>query len=573
MQSAPTVSHYPPASADHSGQNIRCRACVRRWLCGLLAVLTLSTWTALVAAADDPEALAQIENLRAEIERSAAVTDVDAEDALAGFIQLERRKRALRALLGAAVNALDKNDDARTRARLTALVVEQFADIHAAIDRVRKGMDAVRAERLTAAADELLDLEYRLRDYAELESGLLRDWLDNIDRAERLGETSEAERSALDKALAARAETLSGRIELVLQRLQTSTTRLDDAPDGRKRALEAELSVLEERRARLVQGLITTVELMRERGMEVSGYARLLVTTTGEISGDVFSSEVLLGLVNDWLRAMRDAVARDGPGWFFKLLVFVVIIGAFKVLANIVTRIVRRAVSSSKMKFSNLLQDFFVTTAANAVLVLGVLIALSQLGVQLGPVLAGLGVAGFILGFALQETLSNFASGMMILIYRPFDVGDVVEAGGVSGKVNQMSLVSTTILTFDNQKLVVPNNKIWGDVIRNVNAEPKRRVDMTFGIGYEDDIASAQRVLETIIAEHALVLDDPAPTIRLHTLGESSVDFIVRPWVLAADYWTVYWDVTRAVKDRFDAEGISIPYPQRDVHLYQSQPE
>jgi small conductance mechanosensitive channel len=124
------------------------------------------------------------------------------------------------------------------------------------------------------------------------------------------------------------------------------------------------------------------------------------------------------------------------------------------------------------------------------------------------------------------------------------------------------------IMTFDNQLLVVPNNKIWGDVIRNITHQKMRRVDMTFGIGYADDIAKAERVLTEIVTKHEKVLEDPAPMIRLHELGESSVNFIVRPWSNTSDYWDVYWDVTRQVKHRFDAEGISIPFPQRDVHIH-----
>ncbi len=137
------------------------------------------------------------------------------------------------------------------------------------------------------------------------------------------------------------------------------------------------------------------------------------------------------------------------------------------------------------------------------------------------------------------------------------------------GKVSEMSLVSTTVLTVDNQKLVVPNNKIWGDV----TAQDKRRIDMSFGIGYSDDIAHAERVLSEIIEADERVLDNPEPVIRLHNPGDSSVDFIVRPWVRTAEYWDVYWDITRKVKERFDAEGISIPFPQRDVHLYREAPQ
>jgi small conductance mechanosensitive channel len=186
----------------------------------------------------------------------------------------------------------------------------------------------------------------------------------------------------------------------------------------------------------------------------------------------------------------------------------------------------------------------------------------------MGPVLAGLGIAGFIIGFALQETLANFAAGAMILIYRPFDVGDMIEAAGVTGKVSAMSMVSTTILTIDNQTLIIPNGKIWGDVIKNVTAQGDRRVDMVFGISYSDDIPHAEEVLMAILKEHEKVLKDPEPMVKLHTLGESSVDFIVRPWVKTTDYWDVYWDVTREVKMRFDSEGIAIPFPQRDVHFY-----
>jgi small conductance mechanosensitive channel len=188
--------------------------------------------------------------------------------------------------------------------------------------------------------------------------------------------------------------------------------------------------------------------------------------------------------------------------------------------------------------------------------------------VSIGPLLAVVGAAGFVIAFALQDTLGNFASGLMILFFRPFDVGDVVDAAGVSGKVTAMNLVSTTIKTFDNKDMVVPNNKIWHDVITNATGVDTRRVDMEFGIGYDDDIDRAQAILEEIVAAHPKALKDPEPTIRMSALGDSSVNFICRPWAKTADYWDVYWDVTKAVKKRFDAEGIGIPYPQRDVHLY-----
>jgi small conductance mechanosensitive channel len=215
------------------------------------------------------------------------------------------------------------------------------------------------------------------------------------------------------------------------------------------------------------------------------------------------------------------------------------------------------------------MRDMISKFTGSLVMTFGLLVALSQIGISLTPLLAGLGVVGFIVGFALQDTLANFASGMMILFYRPFDVGDYVEAAGVNGTVNHMSLVSTTILTIDNQTLIVPNGKIWGDVIRNVTSQRLRRVDMVFGISYSDDIPHAEAVLAAIVAEHDKILEDPEPVIKLAELGDSSVNFYVRPWVKTADYWDVKWDITREVKMRFDAEGIGIPVPQRDVHIYE----
>ena len=246
----------------------------------------------------------------------------------------------------------------------------------------------------------------------------------------------------------------------------------------------------------------------------------------------------------------------------------IIIIYVFRKIANLAQRIIEKQLSKSHLQFSELLRRMIVSTVRNIIIVLGILIALSQVGISLGPLLAGFGVVGFIIGFAMQDSLSNFAAGMMILIYSPFDVGDLIEAGGISGTVSHMSLVNTTILTLDNQTILIPNNKIWGDVIKNVTAQTIRRVDMMFGISYSDDISKTERVLKELIDSHEKILTDPEPIVRLHELGDSSVNFVVRPWVKRDDYWEVYWDITRSVKMRFDEEEISIPFPQRDVHIF-----
>ncbi|MGS0825195.1 mechanosensitive ion channel family protein [Shewanella sp. 0m-8] len=330
---------------------------------------------------------------------------------------------------------------------------------------------------------------------------------------------------------------------------------------------------LKERLDQSSTSLSTTIGLLDHLGQDTALYKQTLFSVSGDITQDVLNFDVASNLLTEWMTIAKTQAMENGAGIMFKLIIFCLILILSSLVGKIVKRVVEKAVSNSKLKFSMLLQDFFISLSGKVVFALGLLIALSQLGFELAPLLAGFGIAGVIIGFALQDTLSNFASGMMILIYRPFDVGDLINAGGVTGRVSHMSLVSTTIKTLDNQRLIVPNNKIWGDTINNITVEHQRRVDLTFGIGYGDDIEHAEKVLRDIVMAHPLVLKDPEPTIKLHTLGESSVDFIVRPWTKPEDYWDVYWDITRTVKMRFDAEGISIPFPQRDVHIYQTAVE
>jgi small conductance mechanosensitive channel len=560
-------------------QRLVCALCLMTGLlfAGPVAAQTTSPEPAAEseAVSEEVDLLGRIEGLKAQVDKlKGELRGAEGEDRVVALTQIMTRERELRELLAdlVALVAEPPGEGASSQAlnaKAQTLVKEQAEVVRDELAAIQDRMAELRTQRDQAATGERAPIELKLGNQDELLAALMQDLFNLGGWKEQLGLDPQSDLDYLDKVLQERAEKLAGRMELTLEELKTQQERLSKAAEADKEAIQLELAAFELRRDRLKEALAATVDLMRQRKLDATVYSQLLIQATGEITGDIFDTKVAFGLVQQWLEVGRKHLVENGPGWIFKLIVFVLILLVFKLLANVAGRLVRRAVSTSKLSISVLLQEFFVTLASKAVLVLGVLVALSQLGIQLGPLLAGLGVAGFIIGFALQDTLSNFASGMMILVYRPYDVGDVVEAGGVMGKVKQMSLVSTTILTFDNQKLVVPNNKIWGDVIRNVTAEGTRRVDLVFGISYQDDIAHAERVLWEIVNAHELVLTEPAPVIRLHTLGESSVDFVVRPWVATAEYWTVYWDITRAVKERFDAEGISIPFPQRDVHLFQ----
>ena len=338
---------------------------------------------------------------------------------------------------------------------------------------------------------------------------------------------------------------------------------VEQDPDAQK-----ELASLRKERDVLADAQRTNVDLMDQYELETADLRKGIISATGKLSQDVLKKDVASSLLESSVADAGEWLRLNGANLVFQVVTFLLIVVGFWFIARIARAAVRRGLDRSKLNVSSLAKDFFIKMTSRLIMLLGVIIAIAQVGVEIGPLLAGLGIAGFVVGFALQDTLSNFASGLMILVYRPFDVGDAVEAAGVTGKVDQMNLVSTMILTFDNQLLIVPNKQIWGGIIRNITHQETRRVDMTFGIGYSDDIPKAEKVLADIIEKHEKVLKDPEPVIRLHELGDSSVNFIVRPWAKTSDYWDVYWDVTREVKQRFDAEGISIPFPQRDVHIY-----
>lgn len=209
----------------------------------------------------------------------------------------------------------------------------------------------------------------------------------------------------------------------------------------------------------------------------------------------------------------------------------------------------------------------FSSSIVNAVLLLLVFIAaLNQLGINTTSFIALLGAAGLAVGLALKDSLQNFAAGVMMIIFRPFKLGDFIEAGGVTGVVEQISIFSTMMKTGDNREIIIPNGQIYAGAITNFSARDTRRIDMVFGIGYDDDMLKAKKIMQDILTEHDLVLDDPTPAVAVAELADSSVNFNVRPWVKSGDYWGVRSDLIEQIKLTFDKEGISIPYPQMDIH-------
>ena len=334
------------------------------------------------------------------------------------------------------------------------------------------------------------------------------------------------------------------------------------AKEDVKTAILEHATQLRSERTALIDRLNLVLTEFKAKGGETEDYDSYIAAVSG-IKVDVTDASATWTTITGWLSS-----AEGGLRWGLNVIQFLVIVLVFYLLSILVGKAMQRMFARTK-NVSIMLRDFMVMSSRRLVLVIGFFVGLSALEVNIGPVLAIIGAAGFVIAFALQNSLSNFASGILMLIYRPFDIGDVIKVAGVLGKVESMQLLSTQLRTPDNQLVVVPNNSVWGDVIINITGITERRIDLVFGIGYSDDIDKAQRILEDITRSHGLVLQEPAPVIKLHELADSSVNFVVRPWVKPKDYWEVYWDITREVKRRFDAEGVSIPFPQRDVHLYQ----
>jgi small conductance mechanosensitive channel len=459
------------------------------------------------------------------------------------------QRQALRALLPEIQTVIqaDYARQARERIELKAEQAEAGdSEAASALGPVIARKSTVMQRLLSGGLDVAI-----LSDHVDIPSDALRAWLS--ERAQAHG-------------------------RLAMSHLRLASAGLDDinlrkAAGDDPAALQPIESAAIAKHASALEGLESIVELMEGLDIDTAAYRRLLIESTGSVTIEAIDREVASELVTRWTADIRKGVEDNGARTGFQLVLFLLIATFFWGLSRFARRIVTRVVEAPHLRFSELLKRMLVSMSGAAVLVVGLLIALSQLGIEVAPMLAGLGIAGFVLGFALQDTLGNFAAGIMILMYRPFDVEDMIDcAGGVFGKVSHMSLVSTTILTIDNKTLIVPNSKIWGDVITNVTAQAIRRVDLEFGIGYGDDIPKAEEVLWSIVNEHPKVLADPEPVIKVHTLGDSSVNFIVRPWVARDDYWDVHWDFTREVKLRFDREGVSIPFPQRDVHVYSTEP-
>ncbi|PUB17226.1 mechanosensitive ion channel family protein [Yoonia sediminilitoris] len=334
-------------------------------------------------------------------------------------------------------------------------------------------------------------------------------------------------------------------------------------PDAATDETYQEIGDLVARRAGLFERFTMVVNALESKGGQPEQIAEFRAYRDSVLFNETILANpkaIALALLN-WLTEADGGIA-IALNFGIVVLAFLALLFVSRAVQGLARRWFRRIPNMSK-----LLEAFLVGVVYWIVVAIGLLLVLAAVGLNVTPLFAMIGGASFILAFAFQDTLGNLASGLMIMINRPFDEDDYVLVGGVGGTVKSVSIVATTVATPDNKLIVIPNKNVWGNVITNVTASYKRRVDLVFGISYQDSIPEAKRVMETVLQGHPLVLDDPEPVIQVHELGNSSVNLICRPWTRTVDYWTVYWELTHQMKEAFDEAGISIPFPQRDVHI------
>ncbi len=528
----------------------------------VLLMLFVSTLTFAQNSTPELDKLNQLNTEITELQKESVTMIGTSQDVVR--LQLLNKNEQMRDVLSELVaDHTEENKD-----KIVGQVRQQIQFIGTATTYLNKKIKDDEKKLDKASNEEKLLAQKNLDEARRFSVRLLGEQWQNYQWMKTLGLPQPKSEQRLMSEVEHQLEFMSAALNFNSQQEELLGKQLKSAAESEKASVQIMHILAQRKVASDTQSLTYLAGVADKMGIDTSEYKQQLFETTGNVTNDLLNTKVIWSIVSSWTHELGSWVFANAPQMLFKILIFVLIIFLARVLKNLTRKMVKRAVTSPNLKMSQLMQEFFISMSGKGVFCIGLLIALSQIGLDLTPILTGFGVAGVIIGFALQDTLSNFASGMMLLIYRPFDVGDFVEAGSVSGKVSHMSLVNTTIKTFDNQIIIVPNSKIWGDIIKNVTHERVRRVDMIFGISYSDDIELTEKVLHEIVESHESVLRSPEPTIKLHTLNSSSVDFIVRPWVKTEDYWDVYWDITREVKMRFDREGISIPFPQQDVHLH-----
>jgi small conductance mechanosensitive channel len=430
-------------------------------------------------------------------------------------------------------------------------------------------LDDLRDLRAKAAPEDLGDIEGRINETRSTLDKVLLGRAKVLTVADSLGMDTEQYWDQLESILKNRAESLVGRLQIAVKTRGQLERKVRDA--GRARTPESEIGADRKRlqyAKRRVEGVASsleeTVDLLEARGFESTQYRQFIIETTGEITEKILDPKVLFGILSNALKDFWNWIKENAPAFLIKVLIVLAFVVVFRILFRLSWWIVRLL---GLAKLSRLMRDLVDRMLRPIATIVGLISGLWFLGVNPTHLLAGVGVASVIIGLALQDSLSNLAAGFFILATRPFDVDDVVVSGSVFGTVKEMGLANTTIVTFDNRRLMVPNRKIWGEVIENRSAELVRRVEIEVRIGYKEDLDRSLEILRDLLDKNERVLKKPEPLIFVSELADSWIEIAVRPWVRNEDWWPLLTELPRLVRLRFAEEGIEIPIPRREVTM------
>ncbi len=409
--------------------------------------------------ASEAQDLSHLEKINTEIARLKTESNSFSGSELAIIrVQQVEKNNELRSVLSQLIQEHDKT----TKELLISEVNNQIGYAERSFAYLDKELKSKQAQLDKADIEHKLALQNTLKETRDYYYLSLSDQLENYQWLADLGESNEAQIDAFKLLIDQKIKFLSASLSFDASREQRLSDQLQHSSESEKSSLTLDHLFFERKVFNSTSGLEKLISIADQLDINTTDYKRQLFSTTGNLTEDILKFPVIAAILSNWISSGSNWLLKHAPDQLLKFLVFILILFATRLIARLTSRVVLKAVVQPHLRMSKLMQDFFVSMSSKLIYFIGILIAFSKIGLDLAPVLTGFGVAGIIIGFALQDTLSNFASGMMLLIYRPFDVGDLVEAGSVSGKVSHMSLVNTTIKTFDNQIIILPNSMIWG---------------------------------------------------------------------------------------------------------------
>ncbi len=458
-------------------------------------------------------------------------------------------------------------ETAKIRQETAKFLIAKFHGYERALESWSREIDILRNQRSDASAENLGDLEAQIGEARDRLNRLFPELKEIIEDADSLDIDTRKAWNRFDRILHNRAEALVGRLQIAVNTRENlgkkiKTSEQAGTPESEIGLERARLQYAEARVQGVAKSLKITVDLLGARGFETTQYRQFIIKTTGEISERILDPRVLLGLTKDFLEDLGLWFKDNGPTILVKLLIILASVVFFRLAFRFGWWLLRLV---GLIKLTKLMIQLGHSLIGPISTIIGLFFGLWLVGADPTTLLAGAGVAGVVIGFALQDSLANLAAGFFILATRPFDVDDVIRTGTVVGTVKAMWIANTTVLTFDGRRLLIPNRKIWSDIIENRSVEPLRRVDFTVRVGYEEDIDQAIAILHDLVKGEERVLDRPATSVFVSEWADSWVEIAVRPWARNENWWPLMTDLPRLVVLRFAEEGIKIPYPRREM--------